>query len=68
MTNAYPGLPTEPGRVRLTTDESQSDPPPPLWKQMDALCRQQLAQRIAELIGRIRPPIPEMEASGHAPS
>jgi hypothetical protein len=68
MMNAYPGPPTELERPRLSVDESQSDSPPPLWRQMDSLCRQQLAQRIAEMIRRTRPPILEMEASGHAPS
>ena len=47
--------------------EKPSHLPPPLWRQLDPLCQQQLAQCLAELIRRIRRPPLVLEAESHEP-
>ena len=52
--------------VSWLNPEARSDPPPPLWSQMDPASRQRLSQMIAKLIRHIRLPLTEQEMGDDA--
>jgi hypothetical protein len=66
MLNPCSILLTEQKSVSLLNSEELSDPPRPLWSQMDPASRQQLSQMIAKLIRRMRLPLTEKEVGDDA--
>lgn len=66
MLNLCPILLTEQQSMSWLNPEALSDPPPPLWSQMDPANCQRLSQMFAELIRRIRLPLTEKEVADDA--